>query len=70
MYLAFNCEIKMVAQGRNSAYYVFVLLDPFPRVNHEDVEYPISKDVNLPLAPLQDVVRALAIRKKRVHVDN
>ena len=37
MHLAFNCEIKMAAHGRSSAYYVFVLLDPFPQANDEDV---------------------------------
>ena len=41
MYLAFNCEIKMAAHRRSSAYYVFVLLDHSPRVNDEDVECPV-----------------------------
>ena len=41
MHQAFICEIKMAAQGRSSAYYVFVLLDLFPRANDEDVKCPV-----------------------------
>ena len=41
MHQAFNCEIKMAAHRRSSAYYVFVLLDHFPRANDEDVECPV-----------------------------
>ena len=41
MHLAFNCEIKIAAHRRSLAYYVFVLLDPFPRANDEDVQCPV-----------------------------
>ena len=41
MHLASNCKNKMATHGRNSTYYVFVLLDPFPRANDEVVGCPV-----------------------------